>query len=245
MGQLSRFFDAMNEIDRYPSSAKNMQLPPEIFTIVCEYLSLHDISSLILINHEVNRWIDMNDIIREYHLVKDSNDIVIASCKYGYINLLMYLHRIKTCIPDDAIRLASYHGHLSVVKYLCSVGVDPMTENNYAIRWASYGGHLSIVEYLYTIGADPTADDNRPIRWASENGHLSVVKYLHSIGANATANDNCAICLASRGGYLSVVKYLHSVGADAAADDNYPIRAATLHGHISVVEYLFDNAATL
>jgi len=43
-------------------------------------------------------------------------------------------------------------GHLSIVKYLHSVGADPTAENNYAIKWASIYGHRLIFEYLQMNG---------------------------------------------------------------------------------------------
>ena len=219
-----------NEFDGH-RHVKIMILPPEIFTIIHPYLSLHDISSLILTNHEVNKWVDMNDVIREYYLARENiiDDLVITACKHGYINLLMYLHRTKNVIPDDAIKWASIKGHLSVVKYLCSVGVDPTVDDNYTIQWASRNGHLSVVEYLRSVGADPTANDNYPIILASNGGHLPVVKYLYSVGADITARDNTPITLACQNGHLDVVKYLQSVGADSVDTYNSLIRAAC-HG---------------
>jgi ankyrin repeat protein len=194
-----------------------MHLPPEIFTIVHPYLSLHDISSLVLTNHEVNRWVDMNGVICEYYLTRQfkHDELAQVSCQYGYINLLMYLHRIKTTITE------------------------------YAMPWASHDGHLDIVEFLYSVGADPTVDNNLAIRWASDEGHLDIVKYLCSVGADPTVQNNCPIKEASGAGRLDVVKYLHSVGADLTVQNNYPIRSANQGGHYSVVDYLLMNGATL
>jgi len=180
-----------------------MILPPEIFTIVHPYLHIHDISSLVLTCREVNRWVDMNDIIREYYLVErhDRNIIAHVACNQGYINLLMYLHRIKTTIQDEEIIWASLNGHLPVVEYLCSIGADPRIKNNTPIGSASSRGHLPVVKYLHSVGADPTADDNYAIRWASSQGHLPVVKYLCTVGADPTACNNYAIIWASHHGH--------------------------------------------
>ena len=236
-GPLSKLFCEGDEIDVY-HPAKNMSMPPEIFTIVHPYLSLDDISSLALTNHEVNRWIGMNDVIREYHLVKDSNDLVIASCKNGYINLLMYLHRTKKVITDDALKWASQCGHLPIVEYLCNVGANPTANNNCAIRWASSHGHLPVVKYLHSVGADPTTMDHSLITWASQSGHLDLVKYLHSAGVEPTADDNGPIKWASACGQLDVVKYLHSVGANLNTGINKPILCASANGQLDVVKYL-------
>ncbi len=164
--------------------AKNMPLPPEIFTIVRDYLSLHDISSLILTNREVNKWVDMNDMIREYYIsLMDGGNIIEAACKRGYINLLTHLHHTGDSLPYKAVILASKNGHLSVVEYLHKNGANISTLDDIPIRWASENGHLSVVEYLHKNGANISACDNNPIKWASKNGHLSVVEYLRKNGA--------------------------------------------------------------
>jgi hypothetical protein len=190
-----------------------MSLPPEIFTIIHPYLSLHDISSLVLTNSEVNEWVGMNEVIREYYLAKSDavNSFVRYACMYDCINLMMYLHRTKNIIPTTSIILASAYGSLSVVKYLCSIGEDPKIDNNTPIQTASLNGKLDVVKYLYSVGADPT--NNYSIQWASECGHLSIVEYLCSVGVDPTSKDNLAIIRASQNGHLSVVEYLYSVGA--------------------------------
>ena len=234
------FFDATiicDEIDANRPPPKNMHIPPEIFTIVSDYISLHDISSLALTCSEVNRWIGMNDVIREYYLVECRKRAhpFSSACKYGYINLLMYLHHTGNVMLNKAIILASRHGHLPIVKYLHSVGADPTTKDNDPIRWACVNGHLSVVEYLHSIGADPTYES---IKRASSGGHLDVVKYLCSVGVDPTADNNAPIKIAVHNGHLDVVKYLHSVGANPTTVDNGPIKWASANGHNTVVEYL-------
>jgi ankyrin repeat protein len=259
----------------YNYPRKNMTLPPEIFTIVHPYLSICDISSLALTNSDVNRWIDMDDVIREYRLVREDEktSLVKTACQHGYINLLMYLHRTKNVIPkmamewanghlsiakylytigvdptydhNRAIILASSNGHLDVIKYLCTVGANPFVAQNYPLMSASENGHLHVVQYLCSIGADPRAFFDSAIRWASVNGHLPVVKYLYSLGADPTSNNDYAIIGASRYGHLSMVEYLCSVDADPTVNDNEPIRLANRYGHYLVVKFLREQGASL
>jgi ankyrin repeat protein len=59
---------------------------------------------------------------------------------------------------DYAMRYASAHGHLEVVKYLYSIECNPRTWNDHAIKWASQYGHLDVVKYLFSIGCDPRVD---------------------------------------------------------------------------------------
>ena len=50
-----------------------------------------------------------------------------------------------------------------------------------ALRWASWYGHLQIVKYLVQKGVDIHAQKDAALMWASKNGHLQVVKYLEGL----------------------------------------------------------------
>lgn len=76
---------------------------------------------------------------------------------------------------------------------------------------ASYYGHLDVVKYLVEQGANIHANDDGPLRIASENGNLPVVKYLVKQGANIHANDDGALRFAIGNRQLEVVKYLKSL----------------------------------
>ena len=52
---------------------------------------------------------------------------------------------------DEALRLASWKGHLEVVKYLVEHGADVHAQNDEALRWASRYGHLKVVKYLESL----------------------------------------------------------------------------------------------
>jgi len=223
-------------------STKNMQLPPEIFTIVRDYLSLHDISSLILTNNGVNKWVDMNDMIREYYVsLMDGGNIIEAACKRGFINLITHLHRTGTSLPDDAIIWAMRFGHLPIVEYLRGNGVDLSANHHYPIRLACQSGHLHIIKYLHENGVDLPVNYDQTIIIASNFGHLPIVEYLHKNGVDICTFNNSPIITASRHGHLPVVEYLHKNGADIYASDNAPFILASRYGHSSVVEYILRN----
>jgi ankyrin repeat protein len=165
--------------------------PPEVFTIIKTYLSIIDISALVLTCREVNEWVGMNEIIREYYLILPDDESDYES--------------------DYLFWDACIEGHINLVMYLSSGGVDPREKNDYAIRMASSSGHLDVVMYLYSIGCDPRACNDYAIRWASGNGHLPVVEFLYSIGCDVRANDDCAIGLAKMYGHTHVVEFLESL----------------------------------
>lgn len=52
---------------------------------------------------------------------------------------------------------------------------------------AAANGHLDVVEYVLSKGVDPNASNlekNTPLHWACLNGHVEVVKKLILFGAN-------------------------------------------------------------
>jgi len=194
--------------------AKKMSLPPEIFTIIHPYLSLRDISSLVLTNREVNKWVDMNEVIREYYVsLMDRGNIINAACGRGFINLLTHLHRSGASIPDDAIIWAANRGHLPIVEYLHKNGVDIFADNDYPIRVACSNGHLPIVEYLHKHGANISADYDYPIKWACRHGHLPIVEYLHKNGVSVSVYRDKPIIWARHFGHYHIVEYLRKNGA--------------------------------
>lgn len=69
-----------------------------------------------------------------------------------------------------AIKLASYNGHLQIVKLL----IKYANIHDLAIQWASLKGHPSVVKLLLEAGANVHANDNYSIRHASSYGHLKV-----------------------------------------------------------------------
>ena len=111
----------------------------------------------------------------------DKTDAMDYACKYGHLDIVMFLHSIGKDCTEDGMIYASENGNLDIVKYLHSIE----KECTNAIDYASANGHLDVVVYLHEIGEDFTEDT---MIYASENGHLDVVKYLHSIGKESVSN---------------------------------------------------------
>lgn len=54
----------------------------------------------------------------------------------------------------------------------------PKDTNDYILQWAAYNGHLKIVEYMVSLGVDIHTQNNYALRLATNQGHLDIVKYL-------------------------------------------------------------------
>ena len=133
-------------------------------------------------------------------------------------------------IKAEALENASREGHLEIVKYLLSQGIDINMKasgvhgvaSDTALMIASGSGHLEIVQYLVEQGAGiniTNCIEETALMWASENGHLEVVKYLVEKGADMNVVQSLldggnAFTLANDNGHLEVADYLASKGAE-------------------------------
>ncbi|MFI8707948.1 ankyrin repeat domain-containing protein [Bacillus sp. NPDC077411] len=82
------------------------------------------------------------------------------------------------------LHVATAHGHLKIVEYLISVGIDIHAQggtfSTNALERAATKGHLDIAEYLinYNIEIDTSEPDRNPLFAAIYGGHFEIVKLL-------------------------------------------------------------------
>lgn len=125
------------------------------------------------------------------------------------------------------------------------------THQGVALHWAAYGGHLEVVKYMVSVGVDAETVSNHgwtPLHWAARTGKLDVVQYLVSdagVDADATDNDGRSpLSFAARYGNLSVVQYLapradvDENAVDSTVFGMTPGNWAGFYHHYDVLEYL-------
>ncbi|KAG2818434.1 hypothetical protein PC116_g15191 [Phytophthora cactorum] len=155
--------------------------------------------------------------------------------------------------------LASWHGHLHVVRYLLERGaeVDVVDSGgSTAVRFAASEGHPDILRELTERGgADLNVADMNgwtPLLLASWGGHVDVVRYLLEHGADVDARDSggsSQLRFAASEGRLEVVKLLVEVGS--ARVNQYdergwtPLILASWYGHYNVVKFLLEHGAQI
>ena len=135
---------------------------------------------------------------------------------------------------SQALRYASYNGHLDIVKLLIPLS-DPKADDSEALRYASKYGHLDIVKLLIPL-SDPKAYDSYALRYASLYGHFDIVKLLIPL-SDPKAVDSYALRAASFYGYLDIVKLLIPL-SDPKAYDSEALRYASRYGHLDIVKLL-------
>ena len=154
----------------------------------------------------------------------------VDAAKYGNLN------KVNDCIVngvpvegqrDDswrAIHVASFNGHIHIVKYLieeCRADVNSKTNDGWtALHVASLQGHLEIVRYVVQdchVDANNTKTNfgSTALHLASQNGHLDIVQYLvetcHADITVTTKFGETAYQIASDKGRNKVVYYLSNV----------------------------------
>jgi ankyrin repeat protein len=116
---------------------------------------------------------------------------IFKACLKGNLEVVKELVSKDTRLADQIhaagmtpLQLASYNGHLPVVEFLVSIGVDVNSKGRggwTALHMACSQGHLATVKFLVSKGANPIATTNReytPLNYALANGHLNVLAYL-------------------------------------------------------------------
>lgn len=137
--------------------------------------------------------------------------------------------------PTDmgtALYYAIDNGHVDLVEYFVSIGID-IDDLNESLLIASSKGYLDLVQYLHQRGGKLDWHFIHPLRMAATNGHLNVVKYI--IDNGIPDRGGVAISDAIRGGYLEIVKYLYE--RDKYIDNRWGVLACAF-GHLEILRFL-------
>lgn len=187
-----------------------------------------------------------DDIILNYFDGYSDDVKFLLSCKEGL------LRHAKSFVSDggvreldfdnDAIQLASEHGHLDVVEWLLSFPeVNPSVSSNHAIQAAAEFGYTEIVKVLINdTRVDPSANDDFSIGAASENGFYDIVEILlNDTRVDPSSCDNYAVRFAIMNGHLSTVKLLlRDQRVDPSANNNEAICFISSYSSIDVFKIL-------
>ena len=163
-------------------NVKNRDVIRHIFT---ELKSSTDWISLFLTSKFVR------DVMEDTLVHQCDNDLFITLIKKGCVaklicKILVYGRVDPSTRENEAIRWASYNGHVEVVKLLLlDSRVDPSVNVNYAILYAScLQGHVEVVRLLLQnervrlVISDGYVINNGLIELTKDRGHVEVVRLL-------------------------------------------------------------------
>jgi hypothetical protein len=112
----------------------------------------------------------------------ENHIIILLTILAGDLRLLRF---ISNYIPIDnsfGLVRSAEKGHLHLVKYFLSRGVDINTHNSLALIQCCKYGHLEVVKYLVSRGANVHAADDAAYRMCYLYNHTSLISYFESIG---------------------------------------------------------------
>lgn len=173
----------------------------------------------------------------------DSGESIYPRTRYGYY----FLHT------------AAEYGHLNLVKYFISMGININTldknyNGNLAINYAAKNGHFDVVKYLANTGSIidyGTYNATTPLNSAARFGNLEAIKFLLKKGVDINQgvfnqHSITALYSAVGGAKLDTIKYLVDNGAmvkENTMSRYIPLSLAVSSNHINIVKYLIEQGA--
>ena len=161
-------------------------------------------------------------------------------------------------VNASAIFLASFEGHIEVVKLLLEHGAALNSPTCSPLCGASLAGDIAVAKILIEQGADMSSPSilhthwsTNPLAAAARSGDVELVYYLISKGANAHYNqrDQNALVEACSCDHLEVVKLLLHHGADVnmqvLPSNTTCMHQACINKNIAMVTYLLDHGADI
>lgn len=144
--------------------------------------------------------------------------ILLPFLVYVVFTIYLIINLITTFQGYNALHLACFGGHMSIVGLLLSRSAELLESTDRhgktGLHIASTHGHYQMVEVLLGQGAEINATDKNgwtPLHCAAKAGHLNVVKLLCESGASpkSETNLNCApIWFAASENHNDVLEYL-------------------------------------
>ena len=97
----------------------------------------------------------------------------------AHMCIIEYLDNCNFFYPCETLLFeAAKNGHLDLVKFYISKGINPRAETDYAMRIALLNNHIHIGTFLIELGCDPSAQNNFSMWWACLRENNDVIHLL-------------------------------------------------------------------
>jgi len=157
--------------------------------------------------------------------------------------------------------LASFEGHLDILKFLCNQinnDIEKLDrEGNDALHYSCWGGHIECAKYLIEEKGFLVTRENRegmvPMQYACAGNHSNLVKYLSDIAdseQNRSSHQRSvtgmsSIHRAAMHGAIDTIRIL--LNADASlkntrnSNNSTPLHLAVQHNYFDIVRLLVEH----
>lgn len=211
---------------------------------------------MLQFNHYFNvakwlvKYLDDKSLLKKY-LFKYSSDI-------QWVELMLSFNLISESDDKHQLLIACCrYGHLKLVKWLVSEGVDIAFKNYYAFRSAYEWRNLEILKYLLNlIDSDEekkkciACADNFPLRRPILQDDIEIIKWLASEGIDIRFDDYLPFRVACTNGHLEAAKYLLELITDddekkrcVRSNNDYALKWSAHDGHLEAVKWLLSLGA--
>ena len=159
---------------------------------------------------------------------------------------------INGLIESTPLEIATFRGHIDMVRLLLSMGADPNIRNKFGntpLMLAAQYDKFKVAEVLLDAGADPKREGMfgiTPVHFAAARNRSEEIKWLVDKGAEpnrATSYGSTPLHWAAAEGHTKSVEVLLDLGADPCRENIYqetPLHCALKHGREEVIEILQD-----
>lgn len=195
--------------------------------------------------------------ISRYHFEPTLLTRFMYAAKVGDLTRILFLIECDICINAyntsgwTALHIASYNGHVEVVRLLLENSAILDLQNNYgetALHLASTKSHHEVVRLLCMNGAMldmQNQSGETALYVASRSGNRETVRILCEAGAQLDLQDKYGFTALSRAmdrRQFNIVHYLCNLGA--ALDLGTPLMNAIGKNNLAMVRLLYDAGAT-
>lgn len=161
--------------------------------------------------------------------------LFINACRAGKLRDAKRIHFSESNIMDGRTR-----------KICSADEINFDIDYERAFEEACNNGHLNIVRWIYSLGIDIYHDISNIVHNACENGFLDIVQWIYPAAVGSGDWDpNTFLHLVCENGHLDIAQWIYSQGENVHIRPNYIFSTACKNGHLHVAQWIYSQAANI